>query len=81
LKNKGRASLKVKNISKKTMSYTEKVKVQVKAILEPFEKKLLEEVRKLVLDSFKNGISVGKQGKAKNKEPQQEKEQEENKPE
>lgn len=62
------------------MSYTEKVKVQVKAILEPFEKELLEGVEKLVLESFKNGISVGKQGKAKGDEPQQEK-QEENKPE
>ena len=46
------------------MNYTEKVNKQVKAILEPFEQKLLEEVKKLVLESFKNGIDVGKQRKS-----------------
>jgi hypothetical protein len=46
------------------MNYTEKVNQQVKAILEPFEEKLLEEVRKLVMESFKNGIEVGKQRKS-----------------
>ena len=45
------------------MNYTEKVNQQVKAILEPFEEKLLEEVKKMVLESFKNGIDVGKQRK------------------
>jgi hypothetical protein len=46
------------------MNYTEKVNQQVKAILEPFEEKLLEEVKKMVLESFKNGIDVGKQRKS-----------------
>lgn len=46
------------------MNYTEKVNKQVKAILEPFEEKLLEDVQKLVLESFKNGIDVGKQRKS-----------------
>jgi hypothetical protein len=54
------------------MNYTEKVNNQVKAILEPFEEKLIEAVKKLVLESFKNGIEVGKQGKTrKGKEPEQ----------
>jgi hypothetical protein len=46
------------------MNYTEKVDQQVKAILEPFEEELLKEIKKLVLESFKNGIDVGKQRKA-----------------
>lgn len=50
------------------MNYTEKVAAQVKGILEPFEKKLLEEVKKLVRESFKNGIDVGKQRKARGTE-------------
>lgn len=46
------------------MNYTEKVNKEIKAIIEPFQDKLLKVAADLVLESFKNGIDVGKQKKA-----------------
>lgn len=42
------------------MKYTEKVSEGIRAVIEPFHGELLKAVSALVLESFKNGIEVGK---------------------